>query len=159
MAELRALFEEFGCSEVSSYIQSGNVLFRASPALAKKVPGLVQGALADRYGYHLPLVLRTARELATLAKKNPFLGLGIDTKSLHLMCLATTPSPAQVAALEPERFQPDAFSLCGKDVFLHFPNGTARSKLTNAYFDKTLGTTSTVRNWNTLAKLVELSSP
>ena len=157
MVELRAIFDELGCASVESYIQSGNVIFEATPALAKKMPSQVQTLLAERYGYRLPVILRTHAELSILQAQNPFAAPGQEVKYTHLMCLAREPDAAQCATLERERFAPDSFEVRGKDVYLYYPNGTARSKLTNAYFDKKLNTTSTVRNWNTLTKLVERS--
>ena len=133
------------------------MIVSASQALAKKLPTQVQEALHSRYGYHLPVILRTNAELRSLAERNPFLQAAVVPKQHYLMCLADEPSTQQCAALESARFAPDAFEVRGKDVYLYFPNGAARSKLTNAYFDKKLSTTSTVRNWNTLIKLVELS--
>ena len=41
----------------------------------------------------------------------------------------------------------------GRELYLHFPKGLGRSKLTNAWFDKQLETLSTVRNWNTVLEL------
>ena len=158
MAELRALFEAAGCREVRSYIQSGNVLFHASPGLAKRLSGLVQAAINKDFGYRVPVVLRRAADMQAVAEANPFLRAGHDPKSLHLMCLERAPTAAQVAALDPERSAPDAFAVHGENIYLYLPNGAARSKLTNAYFDQKLATTSTARNWNTWNKLIELST-
>lgn len=158
MVELAAVFEEAGCTELRTYIQSGNVLFGASASLAKRLPKLVQSKIARDYGYQVPVVLRRARELQKLAAASPFSRAEYDPKNLYLMCLASMPTAAQVASLDPERSIPDEFVVQGDNVYLHLPNGAARSKLTTAYFDKKLGTTSTVRNWNTLSKLIELSA-
>ncbi len=45
----------------------------------------------------------------------------------------------------------------GREIYLHLPNGAARTKLTNAYFDSKLGVIGTGRNWRTVGKLVEMS--
>jgi uncharacterized protein (DUF1697 family) len=52
---------------------------------------------------------------------------------------------------------PDMFEVQGREIYLHLPNGVARTKLTNKYFDRALKTTSTVRNWRTVLKLVEMA--
>lgn len=67
------------------------------------------------------------------------------------------PDSAEASSLDPNRSPPDSFQLRGREIFLHCPNGVARSKLTNAYFDAKLGTTSTARNWRTVLKLNELA--
>jgi len=62
-----------------------------------------------------------------------------------------------VARLDPDRSPPDRFVVAGCDVHLHLPNGVARSKLTNDYFGRALGIVSTVRNWRTVSKLLEMA--
>jgi uncharacterized protein (DUF1697 family) len=62
-----------------------------------------------------------------------------------------------VAALDPQRSPPDEFKVVGRDIYLHTPKGFADTKLTNKYFDGALGTVSTVRNWRTVLKLLEMA--
>jgi uncharacterized protein (DUF1697 family) len=153
MADLRELFEEAGCSDVRSYIQSGNVICGASAALRQRLPSRISGAIAERFGYDVPVVVRTGAELAAVASEHPLRGPRTDDKTLHVAFLAHAPSAKQRAALDPERSPPDRFELRGRELYLCCPNGIARTKLTNAYLDRTLGTVSTVRNWNTVQKL------
>ena len=157
MKDLAAMFDAAGCGSVSTYIQSGNVLFEASPALARRIPALVGKAISDRFGYRVPVVLRSAVELRRIARGNPFLKAGADLDELHVVFLSDSPSAAMGRALDPDRSPPDEFALRGREIYLRCPNGYGRSKLTNAYFDSKLSTTSTVRNWRTVVKLLELS--
>jgi len=71
MTELVAIFTELGCAEIQTYIQSGNVVFRAQPSFARRIPDLVADAIARRFGYSVPLVMRTAAELRKAAAANP----------------------------------------------------------------------------------------
>ena len=82
---------------------------------------------------------------------------GANAASLHVAFLADRPTARAAAALDPARSPPDMFAVCGREIYLRGPNGLGRTKLTNDYFDRTLGTTSTVRNWNTVEKLVALA--
>jgi uncharacterized protein (DUF1697 family) len=152
-----ALFEAAKCRDVRTYIQSGNVVFSADPEVARWVPHAVRDAIDDQFGFTVPIVLRSAAEMAQLTADNPFLKAGQPEDKLHVLFLADTPDPARVAALDPDRSPPDAFAVQGREVYLHLPNGVGRTKLTNDYFDRALGTTSTVRNWKTVGKLVEMS--
>ena len=156
MADLRQIFEEAGCCEVSSYIQSGNVLFSASPSQVSVLPRAISETIATRFGYQVPVIVRELQELKRLVAANPFLREGQEPHALHLMCLAACPTPEQIASLDHKRSEPDAFALRGNNIYLYFPNGTARSKFTTGYFDRALATTSTIRNWNTMIKLIEL---
>jgi uncharacterized protein (DUF1697 family) len=158
MKELVQLFDAAGCRNPSTYIQSGNVIFDAAPSMVARLSATLERAIADRFGLRVPVVLRSAAELERLARANPFLTGRAEIDSLHLAFLADEPSAARVATLDPQRSPPDRFSVRGREIYLCFPNGVARSKLTNQYFDSKLATTCTVRNWKTVLKLVELAS-
>ena len=158
MKELTTLFQEAGCAEVRSYIQSGNIVFRASAATAKRVPERVAAAILQRFGYQVPVVIRSAQELGAIAEGNPYAEEGADPTSLHVGFLAERPSRAAIASLDPQRSPPDAFEVLGQQIYLRCPNGIGRSKLTVGYFERQLGTTTTLRNWRTVGKLVELTS-
>jgi uncharacterized protein (DUF1697 family) len=157
MKDLAAMFRDAGCGDVRTYIQSGNVVFEARPALARQVPALVSEAITDRFGFEAPIVTRTAAEMEDVASHNPFLKAGADPKTLHVVFLQDRPSKARVAELDPGRSPPDEFAVQGREVYLHCPNGVGSSKLTMPYFDSKLQTIATARNWNTVLKLVEMS--
>lgn len=157
MKDLIALFRAAGCTEVESYIQSGNLVFRAAAALAPRLPALVTEAIAGGFGLQIPVIVRAARELRRVAEGNPFLRAGADLGTLHVGFLADRPAAGQVASLDPGRSAPDQFVVRGREIYLHCPNGLARTKLTNQYFDAKLATTSTVRNWKTVLALVALT--
>jgi uncharacterized protein (DUF1697 family) len=156
MRELVALFEAEGCTDVVHYIQSGNVVFRAAPALAARVGGAIAASIERQFGFSAPVITRSAAELHEAVERNPFLLAGADVTTLHVGFLAEAPSPRAIAALDPARSPPDRFEVRGREIFLCLPNGVARSKLTNAYFDAKLATTSTFRNWRTLLTLLEM---
>lgn len=155
MKALAALFREAGCEDVRTYIQSGNVLFRAGATAADAIPSRISASIEERFGYRIPVVTRTAADLRATVEANPFAGAKADR--LLVLFLANTPDPERVEALDPNRSPGDEFAVVGREVFLHCPNGFARSKLTNSYFDSALATTSTGRNWRTVGKLLELA--
>jgi len=95
-------------------------------------------------------------ELETVIAANPFLSSEMNEKALYIYFLRETPAPEALAALDPNRSHPDRFIVSGREVYLHLPNGMARTKLTNAWLDSKLKTISTARNWNTVLKLCEL---
>lgn len=158
MADLAAVFVAAGCRNVRTYIQSGNVVFDAPPKLAAALPGVITAAIQRQFGFESPVIIRTAAEMRAVAAANPLLRPGVDTKMLHVVFLADAPRPTDVARLDPNRSPGDVFEVHVREVYLHLPNGVADSKLTNRYFDSTLRTVSTARNWATVLKLVELSS-
>jgi uncharacterized protein (DUF1697 family) len=156
MTDLRERFIEAGCGEVRSYIQSGNVIFTAPPSLAASLPGIITAGIAATFGYRTPVLLRSADQLREVLTTNPFLRAGATEDTLHVMFLADRPSSDRVDILDPDRSPGDAFAVRGQEIYLCLPNCVAETKLSNAYFDTKLGTTSTGRNWRTVAKLLAL---
>jgi uncharacterized protein (DUF1697 family) len=130
------------------------VLFQ-SP-LPESIIAQVTREIARIHGYPGRIVLRSAAELKAAYKANPFVKAGAPHEMLNVYFLADQPEPAAVKALDPDRSPGDSFVVKGREIFLHLPQGMARTKLTNAYFDARLKTCSTARNWNTVGKLVEL---
>ncbi len=150
------MFAGAGCGDAHSYVQTGNVIFSASPALSARLPRLISAQIAKRFGYKIPVVLRTSEQLGKVIRNNPFLKDAVAEEELHVLFLADVPASRNVADLDPDRSPSDAFQVRGQEVYLWLPNGVARTKLTNQYFDSKLATTSTGRNWRTVTKLFEL---
>lgn len=157
MKQLVAVFEACGAEEVRTYIQSGNVVFRASASLAKGLPRLVSEAIAREAELEVPVVVRSARQLEAVVKNNPLLEPPIEPKFLAVGFLSRKPTSSRIASLDPDRSPPDLFVVRGSEIYLRCPAGAARSRLTNDWFDRRLGVISTMRNWNTVHKLLEMS--
>jgi uncharacterized protein (DUF1697 family) len=157
MKELSAIFAAAGAREIKTFIQSGNVIFAADDAA--EVVAAVTVEIARVYGYPGRIVLRSAEELKAAYNGNPFAKAGAPVEMLHVYFLADEPDAAAVKGLDAERSPGDSFVVKGREIYLHLPQGMARTKLTNAYFDSKLKTVSTARNWNTLGKLIEMMEP
>ena len=156
MADLRTLFGALGFEDVSTYVQSGNVVFRGRGAAAD-VTAAIEDRIRSELGLDVTVLVRTGAQLAKLVDANPFAGRDVDPATLHVTFLAEKPASARVRGLDPARSEPDEFRVAGREVYLRCPNGYGRSKLTNAYFEKGLGVAATTRNWRTVTKLVELA--
>jgi uncharacterized protein (DUF1697 family) len=157
MKDLVTIFEAAGAADVQTYIQSGNIAFAGSATLARRLPGVVEAAISKQCGFEVPVVIRSAADMRSVVDGNPFLAEGADEAALAVAFLAAKPSAAAAKSLDPERSPPDRFVLIGREAYLHLPNGAARSKLTNAYFDTRLRTISTARNWRTVLKLLSMT--
>ena len=158
MKELAALFVDAGCEDVRTYIQSGNVVFRTGSTEGEDISSVISASILSRFGYRIPVITRTAREFQEIVQANPFVEAGAEADKLHVMFLAELPDSANVEALDPDRSPGDEFAVQGREIYLYCPNGVARSKLTNSYFDSRLSTTSTTRNWRTVLRLLELAT-
>lgn len=151
MASLRSLVESLGHTEVTTYIQSGNVVFTSDGDVA---PRSLEAAIERKLGLDVSVMLRTRADLERIVKANPF--SGVDLAKVHVGFMTAKPKPAAIADLDGERFAPDAFAIKGREIYLHLPNGMGRSKLPS-YLDRRVATPTTVRTWNTVLKLLELA--
>lgn len=112
MKHLAAMFTEAGCVDVETYIQTGNVVFRAPSTVAKRLPGTITTAIEQQFGFSVPVVIRSQEELAATVTRNPFLKRGIDTAALHVAFLANVPDPASVAVLDTPHGRRETRSFC-----------------------------------------------
>jgi uncharacterized protein (DUF1697 family) len=156
MPAFSQMFAAAGCGMVKTYIQSGNVLFRATPKIAARLPVLIPAEIERAFGLRVPLLLRNAEQLQQVVQGNPFLKAGAPEDTLHVLFLAGAPAASDLARLDQERSPPDEFTVAGQEIYLRLPNGAGRTKLTNAYFDSKLATMSTGRNWRTVTTLLAL---
>jgi uncharacterized protein (DUF1697 family) len=156
MEQLRAMFEDAGCDDVVSYIASGNVVFTTTSKTYATLHTVIEAKIKQALGLTVPLVLRTKEQLQA-ALKNPFLDERPppERKHLFVMFLSTTPTAAQASSLDPNRSPGDRFVVKGSEIFLCL-QAAADTRITNAWIDKQLATTSTSRNLNTVDKLIAL---
>jgi uncharacterized protein (DUF1697 family) len=158
MPALRELFEEMGFDDVSTYVQSGNVVFTAGGKKdASKLAADIERRIKKDLGLDVTVVVRSAAELKKVVGANPFVAAGKDPGSLHVSFLTGAPPAAKARELTAEDWPPDEVKIKQREVFLHCPKGYGRSKLQNALLEKRLGTRATTRNWKTVTKLAELA--
>ena len=158
MADLRALLTAFGCEDVVTYVQSGNVVCRAEgtpEALGAKLSAVV----ATELGLTVPVVGRSTAQWAATVAGNPLLHLDDDPKRLHVTFLDEVPEPDRVDALvaEAAALVPEVLAVSGRDVYLHLPSGYHQAKLTNAFLERRLDRVATARNWRTVLALADLA--
>ena len=156
MAQLKTLFERLGLAHVRTLLNSGNVVFTASKgsgALTKEL----EDAVEKEFGFRPTIVLRTKAQLKKILDANPFPEMAKDDPShLLVMTLAKKPRAGAKASLAKAYSGPEEIEIKGENVYLTYPNGIGKSKLTNALLEKHVGV-GTARNWNTLTKLVALA--
>ena len=158
MKDLKVLFEKMGFSKVETYIQSGNVIFESDLKLSNiDLEVKIQQAIAETFGFDVPVIVRTTYEWAKSIVNNPFWKeKDADIDRLHLTCLKEVPSPELIEKIKLFQFLPDRYEIIGKDVFILCAAGYGTSKLTNPFFESKLKVPATTRNWKTVLKLHEI---
>ncbi len=158
MQELKSLYESLGLQQVTTYIQSGNVVFRGATVNPKKLAQQITQAIKQHFGYPIDVLLWTQAEFAAIVNNNPFSKrTGIDPARLHTIFLKHEPAQDLIEKLPTTTPNQEEFFVTNDAVYLHYANGTGKSKLHNNFFEKALQTTATTRNWNTVNKLLQLA--
>jgi uncharacterized protein (DUF1697 family) len=158
MERLRGSFAAMGCSDVKTYVQSGNVVFATAPDTHDALTRKIEEGIRRDFGFSVIVILRTAKELQKIVKTNPFPSEeGIEPAKLHVTFLAKAPNKAALKNLEKLATSPDRFRLIGREIYLYCPEGYGRTKLSNNAFEKKLSVAATTRNWKTTTALCEMA--
>ncbi len=157
MADLRTLLTEAGYGDVRTYVQSGNIVLR-SPGKPAQVERELQTLISERFGFDVPVLVRSRAELARVVKRNPLGDVADNPKRYQVSFLAEKPPPDLAQRLAERAHASERVTAHGREIYAWHPDGVARSKLWNALAGKGLGVTATARNWTTVTTLLEMAS-
>jgi len=157
MADLRGLVADLGFGDVSTYLQSGNVVFTGTGRPAA-VGRAIEARISADLALTVPVVVRSATELADVVARCPFAGGSVDPKTVHITFAAAPPDPARLGRLAAGApYGHDRYEVSGSEVFLLCPGGYGDTKLTNTFLERQLGVGATTRNWRTVTALAGLA--
>ncbi len=160
MADLKELFAETGFTDIVTYIQSGNVIFNTKTETDNMALGdEIERNIRKRFGFEVPVIVRTPKELADAISSNPFIKSDeTDVEHLHLTFLKHTPNTSKLNKINSYDYLPDKFKILNKHVFVYCLGKYSDSKLTNRFFESRLKMPVTTRNWKTVLKISELAN-
>ena len=156
MPVLREALEEAGFEDVTTYVQSGNVVLTTTRP-AKALPGAVAAVVKERFGIDIGVVVRTRTELEKVLERNPLADVAKDPKRYQVTFLDGAPDPAAVDRLEAAAAGGETVVHVGRELYSWHPDGMGRSKLGRLLSDKGLGVTATSRNWATVTAVLALA--
>jgi len=158
MEKLRTCCEGLGFESVKTFIQSGNVVFRAGKLSPAAVSRKLEEQIVRDFGFSADVVTRSKDEMTEIVDSNPLIKLlGIDPAKLHVVFLSDAPEPAAIKKLESLTLAPDKAHHAGKEIYFYFPNGVSGSSLWKHPLDRVLGVSATMRNWNTVNSLHQMA--
>jgi uncharacterized protein (DUF1697 family) len=158
MDALRALYESLKLRDPQTYIQSGNVIFRTEERDLVLLAKRVENGIERSFGFRPHVIVRTTSEMRDAIARNPFATRrGIHPSKLLITFLASDPGPEARDQVSKIKAEPEELRIDGRELYIYFPNGMARPKVSWAVLEKTLKTTGTGRNWNTVTKLLEIA--
>lgn len=164
MAELKKLYVELGFTDVRTWLNSGNVMFRVEDKKAKGLEAGIEKAFAERFGFAAGVVSRTAEQLKRAIEECPFVGTRFEEKKVAITFLKQ--------ARKTELVLPKGFALHdgaigtaagGEEVvfsddavFVYYTKGQTDTKFTLPVIEKMVGSTGTARGWGTVNKLLAM---
>ena len=156
MDALRSIYESIGLEDVRTLLQSGNVVFRSSVKDRSQLVRRVMQEIERHLDLKVEVLLRTLAEIDNIVVRGPVLSPKASPAKLVVMFLSGVPSASAQAALTAWHKGPEMLEMRGPEIYLYYPNGIGRSKLSNAVIESKLDVSGTARNWNTLTKLLEV---
>ena len=139
MADLREVVTSLGHTGVSTYIQSGNVLFSTADTDNARLAAALESAIEDRFGIWSSVVVLTRDELAQVLAANPYPDEP-NPRMVHVVFLNTDPPQdllMRISAAESTvaaKGSRDTVQAAGRALFLHTPDGYGTSELAQAVF-------------------------
>jgi uncharacterized protein (DUF1697 family) len=159
MSDLRQMFSDLGLAEAQTVLRTGNVLFRSDDRTADQLESLLERETERRLGLRTAILVRGGDEWQRVIAANPFPEEAKrDPGHLVVMPLKDEPAAAAVSALREAIPGRETVAAVGRELFIVYPDGIGRSKLTIKLIESKLGTLGTGRNWNTALKLARLAS-
>jgi uncharacterized protein (DUF1697 family) len=157
MTDLRQLFTDLGFRGARTLLQSGNVMFESSQKADAQLERQLEKEIAERLGVAADFIVRSANEWKHIVAGNPFPKQAKeDPGHLLVSFLKSAPSLEDVRSLESAIKGPEIIRGDGKQLYIVYPDGVGRSKLTATLIERKLETRGTARNWNTVLKLAAM---
>lgn len=157
MEALKTTLETIGFTNVVTYIQSGNVFLETEEESGFSVGFKIKQEIYKTFGHEVPVIVIAKRDLELCLKNNPFLkDQEVDTKKLYVAFLSKEMSSTAINELKISQFKPDEAVIDGNRIFIKYDVGAGKTRLDQKYIEKKLNVVATMRNWNTVNKLLEL---
>lgn len=158
MEELRRTFQKQGFENVTTYIQSGNVVFSTAETATSQLALKIAESIKTDFGFDVPVIVLSAEELKTIITNNPLNNGTNDTTFLHVTFLAENPAAFNFSDIETKKQGDEEIIIFGKVVYLYCPHGYGKTKLTNTFLESKLKVTATTRNWKTVNELLRMAN-
>jgi uncharacterized protein (DUF1697 family) len=158
MEALRALYESLGLQQPQTFIQSGNVVFRTKERAMTPLAKQIEDAIEKSFGFRADLLCRTSSEMRSVIARNPFAARsGIEPSKLLVVFLGSALDDQTRKKVLQIKAEPEELRVDGSELYIYFPNGQARPKISMSQVEKAHKKPWTGRNWNTITKLLEMA--
>ena len=157
MSDLKKVLQSIGFSNVKTLLNSGNAIFEAEETGEEKMTKLLEQSLQKKFGFEVPVLIRTLEELNRLATKDPFKGIKITPETrLYVSFLSEKPQSKLTLPYQSPDKTYKILSASPREVcsVLTLSPNTQSTDLMSI-LEKEFGKKITTRNWNTITKIVQ----
>ncbi len=157
MKDFQVLLQENGFINVTTYIQSGNIIFESQLSDIKEIENKISQLIKKEYGFDVPIIVLTLTDLENLIEYNPFAAEANEEPTKVLISFfRDLPSPKLIDELKSREYETEKFKFEKKYAYLHCMNGYGKAKINNNFLENKLKVIATTRNWKTILKLFEI---
>ena len=159
MADLRTLLTGLGHTDVATYLQSGNAVFTGDHGDEDSLAAEITTTVEKHFGFTVDVLVRDHAYLEAVREACPFPAAELEGKQLHVTYLSQQVDATRFEGIDQQAFLPEEFRIGDRALYLYAPDGLGRSKLAETLSKPRplKGLIATTRNWNTVAKLAELT--
>lgn len=158
MDALRNLYENMGFSNVTTYVQSGNVIFSGQDIEIRVLEKNIYQQIEKEFGFQVPVILLSIEMLKHIIENNPFVeDKNKDKSFFHVTFLSSKPEKYDAITIENKKQDEEDIAFTDYAVYLYCPNGYGRTKLTNNFLESKLKVGATTRNWKTTQELLKIA--
>ena len=158
MDALRKLYVKLGFQNVTTYVQSGNVIFTDNDIDFKKLEQEISRQIEKDFGFDVPVIVLTIDKLKQITENNPFLNDPDKDKSfLYVTFLSSKPDLYDYKQIEDKIQNGEEIFFSDQAVYMYCPKEYGRTKLNNNFLEAKLKVRATTRNWRTTNELLKLA--
>jgi uncharacterized protein (DUF1697 family) len=159
MTDLASLYKDMGFTDAETYIQSGNVIFGCNiEAHVSDIASSVEKAILERFGYKIPVMIRTFVDLRKIISFNPYLSEEkFDPSKMAVIFLHDNLMESQIQKVADVNYPPDKFKIIGNEIYTFCPDGFGKTRLYTNFFENRMKVTGTARNWKTIMTIYKIA--
>jgi uncharacterized protein (DUF1697 family) len=158
MDALKTMYRQLDFQNTETYLQSGNVIFRDGHSDPSALAATISSKIQEQFGFEVPVIVLNVDDLKAIIEANPFKDdLRMDRQFLHVTFLASDPKKIDLELIESKKSPGEEIALIKKAVYLYYPDGYGRTKLTNNFMETKLRVGATTRNWKTVNELLKIA--
>ena len=158
MTDLKSVYESLHFSEVITYLQSGNVIFRHDSSDHIMLQEQIENSIEHHFGFTVSVIVRNFFQFKGIISNNPFVKRKEAINRLYISFLSGEPEEERLNNIMKLNFSPDEFIPVEREIYLFCPASYGKTKLSNNFFESKLKLTATSRNWKTVTELFRLAS-